>query len=532
MAHDLMDLALRANLVLAAAIVLALLVRAPMRRLFGARVAYALWLAPPLAAAMCFLPARTLVVTVPDTPSALPFLVTPPPIVAAPAPTVDLPVVLLSVWLGGALLFLALFALRQSRFVRSLGRLVSRRDCGARVFGAESGAGPAVVGALRPVIVTPSDFDRRYSQEERDIVLAHERAHLAQGDPLINAAAMLLQCVCWFNPMVHVAARALRVDQELACDAAVIARAPQIRRLYAEAMLKTHAAPLGGPLVCAWPAPSLKPLKERIAMLKRNPPSRLKLALGASVIAVATVGLCTSAWTAQPPNVVLMKAHVKGAASDDSYMLAQAAPAPAAAPAAATDAEPPVAAEEPAPAADLAGGPDGPDIDMRTFNRDVELLVRDSMRAPRADREVVLTPAQRAQIQLRVQAQAAQIRAQAMHQAQAAVAQARVQVREAQMQAQQEAMQVRAAHDAHQDASTELEAASQQLREHALELAQAAMAQGDAMSESERAAREAEIEREAQRVSELAMQTAQMALAHVDLNEHGQHGPHADHDSH
>nr|MEA2799813.1 hypothetical protein [Phenylobacterium sp.] len=49
---------LRINLAVAAAIAVAMLLRLPVRRLFGARIAYGLWSLVPLAAAAMLLPPR------------------------------------------------------------------------------------------------------------------------------------------------------------------------------------------------------------------------------------------------------------------------------------------------------------------------------------------------------------------------------------------------------------------------------------------------------------------------------------------
>lgn len=306
MSEDVIALLLRANLALAAAIALVLVARAPVRRWFGARVAYALWLIPPLTAAVCFVPAPVVTLYV-----ATEFLPPPPPAAAESAvPVSELgattlaPALVLAAWSVGVFLFAALLGLRQARFVKALGRLTPRADLGKRVFSAESAhAGPAVIGVLRPLIVAPADFDTRYNADERRIVLAHERAHIAQGDPLINAAAALMQCISWFNPLMHIAAKALRADQELACDAAVLART-RGRRAYAEALLKTHAAPMVAPLGCAWPPETIDAFKERLTMLKRNAPTRTQIALGASVIAIASATACALAWAAQPTRVV------------------------------------------------------------------------------------------------------------------------------------------------------------------------------------------------------------------------------------
>ncbi|MEZ6022197.1 MAG: M56 family metallopeptidase [Hyphomonadaceae bacterium] len=294
METDLLSLLVRINIVLAAAIALVLLLRAPVRRLCGAQLAYALWLLPLIAAAMCFVPGRVEHVVLQA--SALTS--------GGAAPPETAPPYLLWAWAAGALVSLGILLLRQLRFTHALGRLRARADLGDRVLSAETNQhGPAVIGVLRPIIVTPADFDARFDAEERRIVLAHERAHVAQGDPIANAIVLLLRCVNWFNPLVHVGARALRLDQELACDAAVLARAGGMRRRYAEAMLKTHIA-AAAPLGCAWPPANIDSLKERIAMLKQALPSRTQRLLGASAILVVTAAAAAAAWAAQPARVV------------------------------------------------------------------------------------------------------------------------------------------------------------------------------------------------------------------------------------
>lgn len=94
MASDLISLIVRVNVVLAGAIVLVLLLRPAARRCFGARVAYALWAAPVVAALACFLPARVEHVTL-----ALPIATT-----ASSAPAAqDQPLPWLVAWCGGVL---------------------------------------------------------------------------------------------------------------------------------------------------------------------------------------------------------------------------------------------------------------------------------------------------------------------------------------------------------------------------------------------------------------------------------------------
>ncbi len=156
-------------------------------------------------------------------------------------------------------------------------------------------------GAFKPRIILPSDFEDRFSAGERQAILAHERRHLAAGHAQTNGLVALVQCLFWFNPAVWLAGRALRLDQELACDAAVLTRSAP--RLYGEALLRAqlNAPPL--PLGCYWPSTGPKSLKERLLMLKTpNPSLPIRLA-GAALIALAAGGCAVAAWAAQPAQV-------------------------------------------------------------------------------------------------------------------------------------------------------------------------------------------------------------------------------------
>ncbi len=105
-------------------------------------------------------------------------------------------------------------------------------------------------------MIVPIDFETQFDAKERAMILAHERTHLAKGHAIINTLMALIKAVHWFNPLVHLAARCARVDQELACDAAVIGRFPGARQTYAHALLKTQLALTPVLLGCEWPVRS------------------------------------------------------------------------------------------------------------------------------------------------------------------------------------------------------------------------------------------------------------------------------------
>lgn len=315
MASEILALLLRANLAIAAAVLLVLILRRPVRSLFGARAAYGLWLIAPLAALAVLLPARTVTVRAPVAPPpfAAPAAIAPPQAIAVPTtvtpqaasrpqiPTHRLRDGLVMGWALIALLAIGVQAERQRRFLKSLGHLRGEDD----LFHAEhAGVGPAVIGALSPRVVLPADFALRFTPEEQTLILAHERNHLSMGDAQINALTTAIQCLFWFNPLVHIGANRLRVDQEIACDAAVLTRHPVARRTYGEAMLKTQLAPHAPPLGCHWPASANSQLKERFVMLKQHRQGRARRIAGAASVAALAMGVGFTAWAAQPVRTV------------------------------------------------------------------------------------------------------------------------------------------------------------------------------------------------------------------------------------
>jgi beta-lactamase regulating signal transducer with metallopeptidase domain len=235
----------KANLVGAVMIAAVAAARIPARRAFGAAAAYHLWLLPPVAGLLALM----VDVARPHADPAI-FAISP---------------LTMSICALGALTVAAVFTLAQLRFQAEIraGR-----------------AGPAVVGFISPVIVMPAD-DGRYTAEERDLIRAHEREHVARKDPRAAAFAALAQCLCWFNPLVHFAAYLIRLDQELACDAAVVRARPAARALYAKTLLKTQLAGSPLPLGCYWSPRGQHPLELRIASLRRTSKNQARLSGGA-----------------------------------------------------------------------------------------------------------------------------------------------------------------------------------------------------------------------------------------------------------
>ena len=277
-----------------ASIVVVALLRKTTRIAVGARAAYWLWLVVPAITMGTLLPApsRTLLAETYSFSSQVTTALSNAATATMAATSIPYASAGLAIWVIGAGVMFALLVSRQLRFIRSLGEMT--RDL-TGLWRSASAAAPMLVGALRPRVVVPIDFEVRYSPEERLLVLAHERAHLKRRDMLANAFAASWLCVSWFNPLVYWAIGRLRMDQELACDAMVLEESNWSARIYADALLKTQLATESvwrTPVGCHWQ--SIHPLKERVEMLKQPLPG-FPRRLGGMMFAL-TVALLGGSW--------------------------------------------------------------------------------------------------------------------------------------------------------------------------------------------------------------------------------------------
>jgi beta-lactamase regulating signal transducer with metallopeptidase domain len=288
---------------LATCVVLAL--RQPVRRLAGAGLAYAVWALVPLLALVSVLPRYTPVQRIVMDIAAPALATTGGTVLTLPPATWigSWSAELLWAWAIGVVMAMALAFLRQCRFRKHLhhAERLGTSERGIVIYRAKDCLGPALIGVWRPTIVVPVDFETRYDDRERTLILAHEHMHAARGDGLANVLCTLLLAMAWFNPLAHLGARVFRRDQEMACDEMVMRRHGQLH-IYASAMLKTALACPPLPAGCAWSP--VHPLKERIVMLSRSLPGRgrrllgmASIALGALVAAGVTYG-ANPAWDA------------------------------------------------------------------------------------------------------------------------------------------------------------------------------------------------------------------------------------------
>jgi len=296
------------SLAVSVLIVLVLLIRKPFAKAFGARAAYALWLAP---AVRLFLPELKLLPApaAPETAiAALPAVQIGSWEVQA-APAIDLvsanfdwlslaASIALVLWATIAFAWFSLKLETQAKYLRqrmadstpaspalvSLAQSIAadfrlRRTPALRISH-DDDSGPCLIGLLRPVVFLPPGFETDFAQTEQRLVLAHEIAHVARGDMAATFVALALQAAQWPNPLAHLSFAAFRTDQEAACDAFVLSRCQSVRGAagnYASAILKSVRTQTNTP---AFGLALAHPVKERLMLLKSQKKSPARLIAG------------------------------------------------------------------------------------------------------------------------------------------------------------------------------------------------------------------------------------------------------------
>lgn len=190
---------------------------------------------------------------------------------------------------------------RTARFVETLdlaGRPVEVRiSCAIET--------PAVTGLLVPVVLLPHDAET-WTPERRRIVLAHELAHIANGDCLASVVAQLAVAIHWFDPLVWLAARRLRMERELAADERVLDDGVPASS-YAEHLLAlaTSQPVPAGALAMAEASQVAVRIRALLAARKRTRLGRGRFVLAGAGLAIAGLVACATPEreTTQPPPV-------------------------------------------------------------------------------------------------------------------------------------------------------------------------------------------------------------------------------------
>jgi bla regulator protein blaR1 len=82
---------------------------------------------------------------------------------------------------------------------------------------------PAVIGWFRPVVFLPVTALTGLSEEQLEVVIAHELAHIQRFDPFVNVFQVCVETLLFYHPAVWWLNKRIRSDREHCCDDMAVA---------------------------------------------------------------------------------------------------------------------------------------------------------------------------------------------------------------------------------------------------------------------------------------------------------------------
>ncbi|MBR5872705.1 MAG: hypothetical protein IKZ06_03575, partial [Oscillospiraceae bacterium] len=204
--------------------------------------------------------------------------------------------ILIPIWIGGTIVFGAVFTVSNLRFSKKLKdsrQYVHCKTAWLPVYVTSAIKTPCLFGTFKPSVYVTEEV----LQDEKTLfhVIEHEMTHYNHGDHIWS----VLRCFClafhWYNPLVWLAAFLSMRDSELACDEDTIKRIGESERIeYGKTLINlTCEKPAVGILSAATTMTGSKSsIKERVLLIAKKPKMLWITAILVAVIAFVAIG-CT-----------------------------------------------------------------------------------------------------------------------------------------------------------------------------------------------------------------------------------------------
>lgn len=95
---------------------------------------------------------------------------------------------------------------------------------------------PVLIGLTRPMILLPISAMSGVSQDQLEMILLHELAHVRRRDNWVNLAQRVIEALLFFHPAVWSVSEWIRVDREYCCDETVVTYTENEREDYARTL--------------------------------------------------------------------------------------------------------------------------------------------------------------------------------------------------------------------------------------------------------------------------------------------------------
>lgn len=257
----------------------------------GIKLMYRLWLIVPVTLVVNNLPGEVLSVSSDS--------ITRYVVGMSPAVKVSQGDLLFTLWAVGASINASLIIFQYWQLARSATKPVPGNG---NAWFSQLASTPMLFGFVAPKILLPEYFTERLSHTQQQMVIEHEHTHMQRFDHVWNLVALIIATLFWFNPLVWVATRSYRINQELACDSLVLQNKSETEKLLYAKALVTCAEHTSFQLT-TYPT-----FGEKSTMIKRLnliiKPLKASKVVGVAAIAAVTLLIANTALANLPDNGV------------------------------------------------------------------------------------------------------------------------------------------------------------------------------------------------------------------------------------
>ena len=220
---------------------------------------------------------------------------------------VAIPIAVSWALVSGALLIVIVIVNRRANYDRHTWPLAEVHGTRVRIA---PEVGPAVVGLTHPEIVLPQWLLRR-SAEEQQLVVLHEREHVAARDQLLPVGGWIVAALVPWHPAVWWALSRLRLAVELDCDARVLTRGVHTRS-YGTLLIDIAGQCAGHRAGALALADRPSHLERRLLAMKQTRP-RFALVRSGTLGALAALSILVACEARMPSSAEVEKMDVAGA---------------------------------------------------------------------------------------------------------------------------------------------------------------------------------------------------------------------------
>lgn len=153
---------------------------------------------------------------------------------------------------------------------------------------------PAITASFFPVVLLPKALIDDMNEEQLELSIRHELMHIKRRDNLMYLLLGLLKAMYWFNPIVYLMDKYMKMDIETACDFMVVRTMKQEKKMqYATTVLNMYARKKEIPLTLGMSLGSTKKSAERrIKGIYMRQQSTKKAKIVATILSIAMLVAC------------------------------------------------------------------------------------------------------------------------------------------------------------------------------------------------------------------------------------------------